>query len=450
MGTLAVDKLLRTSTGASEFTLPATDGTVGQVMQTDGAGQLSVGAYTIPADAVGSSQIATDAVTATEIAAGAVGTSEIAALAVTASEIAATTITPAQMADSAYLANRNMVINGAMQVAQRETSVAGISGATAGYHTVDRWHNTKTNCGTWTQTQDNNAVSTAGFGYSLKMDCTTALASLAASDRLMMSYRLEGLNCQNLKKGTASAESVTISFWVNATKTGTYVLELWDHSNSRHIASLYTVSVTNTWEKKTITFAGDTTGALNNTNAKTLELHWYLAAGSNNQSGTLATSWAATSNGNRAVGQVNAADSTSNNFSLAGVQMEIGSTATPYEHKNYEQELAACQRYYQKTYNQGIYPGANSSPGACTAVAVYSSGSQGLGSRYFTVMRTTPGITLYSPGGTSGGVSLTSDGSHVAATAGDIGDSGFQYVTGSLPSTNANGYRYHWTAEADM
>ena len=101
MGTLSVDKILKTSTGAAEFTLPATDGTAGQVWQTDGAGQLSVGAYTIPADAVGSSQIATDAVTATEIAAGAVGTSEIAALAVTASEIAATTITPAQMAESA-------------------------------------------------------------------------------------------------------------------------------------------------------------------------------------------------------------------------------------------------------------------------------------------------------------------------------------------------------------
>ena len=128
----------------------------------------------------------------------------------------------------------------------------------------DRWYTTKVNAGTWTQTQDAAVVGTAGFGYSLKNDCTTALGSLAAGDRLMMSYRLEGLNCQNLKKGTASAESVTISFWVNATKTGTYVLELYDHDNSRHICSPYTVSVTNTWEYKTITFAGDTTGALGN------------------------------------------------------------------------------------------------------------------------------------------------------------------------------------------
>ena len=260
MGTLSVDKILKTSTGAAEFTLPATDGAAGTVLQTDGSGQLSVAT-------VGSSGIATDAV----------GSSQIAANAVTASEIAATTITPAQMANSAFLANRNMVINGAMQISQRATSKAAmVSGA---FNTVDRWYTTKVNSGTWTQTQDAAVVGTAGFGYSLKNDCTTALGSLAAGDRLMMSYRFEGQNCQSLKKGTASAESVTISFWVNATKTGTYVLEMWDHTNGRHICSLYTVSVTNTWEYKTITFAGDTTGALNNNNSKTLELHWYLAAG---------------------------------------------------------------------------------------------------------------------------------------------------------------------------
>ena len=135
MGTLSVDKLMKTSTGAAEFTLPATDGTAGQVWQTDGSGQLSVAT-------VGSSGIATDAV----------GSSQIAANAVTASEIAATTITPAQMANSAFLANRNMVINGAMQISQRATSKAAmVSGA---FNTVDRWYTTKVNSGTWTQTQD--------------------------------------------------------------------------------------------------------------------------------------------------------------------------------------------------------------------------------------------------------------------------------------------------------
>ena len=136
MGTLSVDKILKTSTGAAEFTLPATDGTAGQSMVTDGSGQLSLGNPTLPADSV----------TASQIAAGAVGTSEIAALAVTASEIAATTITPAQMASSVYNANRNIVINGAMQISQRSTSVASITATS--YNTVDRWETQASALGT--------------------------------------------------------------------------------------------------------------------------------------------------------------------------------------------------------------------------------------------------------------------------------------------------------------
>lgn len=262
--------------------------------------------------------------------------------------MALTKVTTGTISDGAIesLKGRNLIINGAMQVSQRGTSATGITAS--GYKTIDRWYTTLETAGTWTQTQDSGAVGTAGFGYSLKNDCTTADASLAAGDRMMMSYRFEGLNCQHLKKGTASAESLTISFWVNATKTGTYVLELYDHDNSRHICSSYTVSVTNTWEKKTITFAGDTTGALDNDNAKSLELHWYMAAGTNYTSGTLATSWASAVSANRAVGQVNSADSTSNNFSLAGVQMELGSVATPFEYETFGETLAKCQRYYTK------------------------------------------------------------------------------------------------------
>ena len=403
---------MKTSTGAAEFTLPATDGAAGTVLQTDGSGQLSVAT-------VGSSGIATDAV----------GSSQIAANAVTASEIAATTITPAQMANSAFLANRNMVINGAMQISQRATSKAAmVSGA---FNTVDRWYTTKTNAGTWTQTQDAAVVGTAGFGYSLKNDCTTALGSLAAGDRLMMSYRFEGQNCQSLKKGTASAESVTISFWVNATKTGTYVLEMWDHTNSRHIASLYTVSVTNTWEYKTVTFAGDTTGALNNNNSKTLELHWYLAAGSNYTSGTLATTWAATSNANRAVGQVNAADSTSNNFSLAGVQMEVGITATPFEHQSVGQQLAACKRYYQKASTTTPFTGQ------CTSGQTYG------GEIYFPVtMKGTPTVAQ---------THITSSSfPGTAPTSSEIQATKFYSTKAADGTANVGFYRMSWTADAEL
>ncbi len=281
---------------------------------------------------------------------------------------AGTTLNVSNMVSDVSLSNRNLVINGDMQIAQRATSVTGITGA--GYNTLDRWY-TSGDAGTWTQTQDSTTVGTSGFAYSLKNDCTTADASLAVSDRRMMSYRFEGLNLQHLKKGTASAESLTVSFWVNATKTGTYILELYDHDNSRHICSPYTVSVSNTWEYKTITFAGDTTGALDKDDVKSLELQWYMAAGTNYTSGTLATSWASAVSANRAVGQVNSADSTSNNFSLTGVQMEVGSVATPFEHRTYGDELEACQRYYYEPFSSRAWVNFNGSG----TVAIRASGN---------------------------------------------------------------------------
>ena len=348
---------------------------------------------------------------------------------------------------AASLAGRNMVINGAMQISQRAVTAAAVG---AGFNTVDHWYTTKANAGTWTQTQDAAVVGTAGFGYSLKNDCTTALVSLAAGDRLMMSYRLEGLNCQSLKKGTVSAESVTISFWVNATKTGTYVLELYEHNNSRHIASLYTVSVTNTWEYKTVTFAGDTTGALTNDNNKSLELQFYMAAGSNYQSGTLATTWAAASNANRAVGQVNAADSSSNNFHLAGVQMEVGITATTFEYKTFAQELVDCQRYFEKSYNQGVTLGSNTNVGAYRPRHP-TAGTNGSPISFMTSKRTTPTMTFYSRNtGATGKITNMSGGASdiTCSTEGYAGEwNTVANYTATGSETNVEG---HWTADAEL
>jgi hypothetical protein len=124
----------------------------------------------------------------------------------------------------------------------------------------------------------------------------------------------EGQNLQYLKKGTANAVSLTLSFWVKSTKTGTFIAELKDFNNTRTISKSYTVNTTNTWEKKTITFEGDTTGALTNNNALSLELNFWLGAGTDFTSGTLATTWGSSVNANRAVGQVNIADSTSNDW----------------------------------------------------------------------------------------------------------------------------------------
>jgi hypothetical protein len=239
--------------------------------------------------------------------------------------------------------SKNIVINGDMQISQRSTSTASITGN--GYYTIDRMYLGITGAGTWTQSQDTNVPTGQGFAKSLKMDCTTADGSLAAADNILLQTRFEGQNLQYLKKGTSSAKSLTVSFWVYATKTGTNIVELYDVDNLRQISQAYTISSSDTWEKKTLTFAGDTTGALDNDNASSFILLFGLAAGSNYTSGTLNTSWASATNANRYVGQVNHADSTSNNFYITGIQMEAGDTASEFEFLPYGVNLQRCYRY---------------------------------------------------------------------------------------------------------
>jgi hypothetical protein len=242
--------------------------------------------------------------------------------------------------------NRNVIINGAMQVAQRGTSTASIT--TGGYNTIDRYRtNISGAAGTWTQSQTADAPTGSGFSNCLKMLCTTAKTPLDAGSELAIVQRFEGQNLQSIRKGTASAQSVTASFWVKANKTGTYICELYDYNNSRHVNNSYTISASETWEKKTITFPADTTGAFSNDANLSLHLCWFLATGSNFTSGTLQTTWGTAVTANRAVGQVNLADATNNYWQVTGVQLEVGSVATPFEFEDYGTTLAKCQRYYQ-------------------------------------------------------------------------------------------------------
>jgi hypothetical protein len=248
-------------------------------------------------------------------------------------------------------AHRNLVINGDMQIAQRATSVASIT--TEGYRTADRWSFTPVSLGTWTQTVENDAPTGSGFRKSLKVLCTTADASPAASDVLRFDYRMEGQNLQHIKKGTAAAEQLTLSFWVKANVTGTYIIGLYDYDNTRYVAKSYTVNASATWEYKTITFPADTTGALDNDNATSLEIEFGLATGTDRSSGTLATTWQSYTAANALVGQVNLASATNNYWQITGVQLEVGDTATPFEFKSVEDELLECQRYYWRTTATG-------------------------------------------------------------------------------------------------
>jgi len=250
-----------------------------------------------------------------------------------------------QLADNgAATPNRNMIINGAMNVAQRSTSVTGIGANATSYHTLDRWLiETANSAGRFTMTQ--TADGPSGFANCLKMDCTTADTSIATTEYLLLEYKIEGQDLQRIKKGTADAEQVTISFYVKANAAFNFALEFYDNDNNRTCSKLF--STTTSWNRIELTYPADTTGAFDDDNAASVRLFFWLHAGSDYTSGTLnSSSFNSQNNANRAVGISSFYSSTDNNFFITGVQMEVGSSATPFEHKTFGQDLAESRRYY--------------------------------------------------------------------------------------------------------
>jgi len=249
---------------------------------------------------------------------------------------------------------RNLIINGAMQVSQRGNQATTNGGSV---YFVDRF-NVFHNCASAVANLQQSTVvpSGQGFGNSMLIDVTTADTSIASGEVAVLRQVIEGQNLQRLSYGTSSAKSLTISFWVRSTKTGTYALEIFHNdTQSRNQNHPYTISQADTWEYKSITFSGDTSATIDNDNQATFYIQWALAAGSDYTSGTQQTTWANFTNATRFAGQVNFFDSTSNNFYLTGVQMEVGEVATPFEHRSYGDELIRCQRYYE-LLEGSVYP----------------------------------------------------------------------------------------------
>lgn len=247
---------------------------------------------------------------------------------------------------------RNMIINGAMQIAQRGTSSTGV-GAADGYFTLDRWYcDTNGNsAGRLTMTQT-AITDLPGFQNCLKFACTTADTSIAATERFRLEYKMEGFDAQGLAKGTSDTKPVTVSFYVKGHDSATYTVGLYEGTTGRKIAA--TFPVTTSWVRQTVTFPGDTTGVIPNNNTAQLMLRFYLHAGSNYTSGTLGTSWNDDGNTVQISSDGNSIfESTSAEFFLTGVQMEIGEQATPFEHRSFGEELALCQRYFQKYSDNG-------------------------------------------------------------------------------------------------
>ena len=242
--------------------------------------------------------------------------------------------------------NRSVVYNGAMKIAQRGTSFTGITAT--GTFPVDRFKFHVGSLGTWTLSQSTDVPTGQGLSHSIKCDVTTANASPSGTAYARIDQRFEGQDLQRFCKGTSNAKNFAVSFWVKSPKTGTHIVQLQDQDNSRNVSKAYTVSSANTWEKKELILPADTTGAFDNDNGGSLFLCFYLAVGPDYQGGTLQTTWGTPVNNTRATGQVNVADSTSNDFYLTGVQMEASSYCSEFEHRSFGDELNRCQRYYQQ------------------------------------------------------------------------------------------------------
>ena len=285
---------------------------------------------------------------------------------------------------------RNIIINGDMSIAQRGTSTASVS--TTQYPSLDRFQMFTQTAGSavFTVSQDTDVPSGQGFSKSHKIDVTTALGTYGASNFTILRQRIEGQMLGYLKKGTANTESLTLSFWVKSNKTGTYIAELYDNDNSRQISKSYTIDSASTWEKKTLTFAGDTSGSLTLDNSVAIDLDFYLSAGSNYTSGTLNTSWNSVTSANRAVGQVNLADSTSNEWYITGVQLEAGTTASDFEFLPHDVNLARCERYFE-TIADGAQPTYGTVAKICNA-SVYSTTAAYSAFQYRTIKRTAPSL----------------------------------------------------------
>jgi hypothetical protein len=242
--------------------------------------------------------------------------------------------------------NRNLIINGAMNVAQRGTSSTGL-GASTGYFTVDRFvmatDSSNATAGRFTMSQDSSAPS--GFANSLKLDCTTADTSIAAGEVVILRQIIEGQNLQSFAKGSSDAKPFAVSFYVKGNASATYACELVDSDNTRQISK--TFNVTTDWTRVELTFPADTTGAFDDDNAGSLEFNIYLHSGSTYAGGTLnSSSWASTTNANRAAGISSFFDSTDRTFFITGVQLEVGQNPTEFEHEPFERTLKKCERYY--------------------------------------------------------------------------------------------------------
>ena len=338
---------------------------------------------------------------------------------------------------------KNRIINGDMVVNQRIPGTVTLD--TNSRFIVDRFFAEDDSDATVTGVQSTTAPT--GFVNSMLFTVTTADSSIAAGQNCTLRHWIEGLNTADLAWGTASAKTVTLSFWVRSSVTGTHSGSLLNSATNRCYVFTYTISAADTWEQKTVTIPGDTSGTWLTTNGRGIGIYWNLGAGSTFL-GT-AGSWGS-SLLLGATGSIQLISTLNATFYITGVQLEQGSTATAFEWLPFATELQLCQRYYEKSFNYPTVPANGPNTTSVSTpyglfVAYSTNGSPGGGNVFFKVSkRTDPSMTAY---GNSQGY-WYANGWGVNSFAVVAGENSF-YAT----QQNVGGYAQtygHWAASAEL
>jgi hypothetical protein len=288
---------------------------------------------------------------------------------------------------------KNLIINGAMTISQRSTSKTGITAG--GFHALDRFYWTSVLGDTITLSQSTEAPD--GFSNSLKVAVTTGDSDVSnVSDRAMISQSIEAQNLQHLQYGASNAKTMILSFWVRSDVTGTYAVGVYQHdaSPARFYSSTYTVDTADTWEYKTVTISGDTSGTINNDNGKGLEIYWWLAA-SSTYTGGVNDTWGTESNKWGAGHNVNVLGTTGNDWHLTGVQLTVGDVDLPFIHESFAETELKCKRYYQKIADRDVTPANGVATISRFVANAYATTNGALQHHFEIEMRDAPTVTYF-------------------------------------------------------
>jgi hypothetical protein len=356
----------------------------------------SIAATDLASASITGDKLGATSINANNIVGGTITTTQIASNTISNTNIQTGAIENYSRATGLLSGMRNRIINGAMRIDQRNAGANTLP--SNGQYQLDRWQTNMSVSSKFSVQQDSSANTVSGFVSSLKVTSTSAYSS-GTGDYFTVTQPIEGFNTADLAFGTASAKNVTLSFWVRSSLTGTFGGALMNNDFNRSYPFTYTIVAADTWEYKTITIPGDTTGTWVTGNTTGIQVHFGLGSGST-YSGT-AGAWVGSMKFT-ATGATSVVGTLGATWYVTGVQLEEGSTATSFDYRPYTTELQLCQRYFETTYNPGTAVGTSGLNSSTNTLRQYSSGDSGSVSQqinfWFRVTkRSAPTVVQYNP-----------------------------------------------------